>query len=613
MSNQQGMLVLGLFMVGLCVPSAMALATDGHGRDRGRADLYTHVAQEVKAYEREDARAHKQLERTRMQVESQLKKRRTDLCAYLMYLEKKYRIDLTLPDFCGVASTTVPTLTFVAVPNQVVPGATTTLTWSSTNAATCSASGGWLGAKGVSGSQVVSLSATTTYTLLCSGAGGTTTKSVVVGITSTPSTPPLVPTVDLVAASTTLTQGASTTLSWVTTHAESCVAGGGWSGARATTGTQSITPSATTTYTLTCANAAGTATTSDSVSVGVVSGFVPPPTPTVDLAVESSSITQGSSTVLTWTSTNATSCIAGNGWSGAKGVTGSESITPTATTTYAITCTNVSGTSTDSVTVGVVVPSVVPPAVPTVDLTAVPIEVGAGGTSTLSWTTTDATTCSASGAGDWTGSKGLSGSQVVTVSATTTYILVCGNGGATTTDTVQVGVVSTPAPVLGKVVVSEVVYDLDGTHGSEGDNEWIEIYNGTNASVDLGGWKLRDGVATDTIATTSPLVVPAGGYAIVVSTSSTAGFWSFAPAALVINLNSANGIGNGLADGGDVLRLLNPSNVEQDAVSWEGNTVAFTPSGITAPAGSSIARVPVTNDTDTVADWTVLATPTPGS
>ncbi len=425
--------------------------------------------------------------------------------------------------------------------------------------------------------------------------------------------PPTAPTLTFTATPTTVTLGATSTLAWSSTNATACVASVGWTGAKGLSGTQGVAPSATTTYTLACNGGGGTTT--KSVVVGVTNTPTPPPpvVPTVDLVVASSTLTQGASTTLNWTSVNATSCVAGNGWLGARATTGSEVVSPTATTTYELTCSNASATSTDSVVVGVVVPVVTPPTVPTVDLAAQPTSVSAGGTSTLSWTTTNATTCSASGAGDWTGTKGLSDSAVVTVAATTTYTLTCGNGGATTTDTVQVGVTPVPVPVLGKVVVSEVVYDLDATHGSEGDNEWVEIYNGTNASVDLAGWKVKDGVATDTIATSSPFVVPAGGYAILVSTSTTAGFWSFAPAALVINLNSNGGIGNGLADGGDVVRLLNPSNVEQDAVSWEGNTSAFTPSGITAPAGSSIARVPVTTDTDTVGDWVVLGTPTPGS
>jgi hypothetical protein len=48
---------------------------------------------------------------------------------------------------------------------------------------------------------------------------------------------------------------------------------------------------------------------------------------------------------------------------------------------------------------------------PGVTLTSSPESVPAGGTSTLSWTATDVTSCTANG--DWSGSKPLSGSQIV--------------------------------------------------------------------------------------------------------------------------------------------------------------------------------------------------------
>jgi hypothetical protein len=59
----------------------------------------------------------------------------------------------------------------------------TTLTWSSNNATTCAASGGWSGAKALSGSQVVGpLSEDTTYRLKCSGTGGNATAITTVSV-----------------------------------------------------------------------------------------------------------------------------------------------------------------------------------------------------------------------------------------------------------------------------------------------------------------------------------------------------------------------------------------------------------------------------------------------
>jgi hypothetical protein len=61
-----------------------------------------------------------------------------------------------------------------------------TLTWSSTNASSCTASGGnWTGSKAAGGgTEVIILSATTTYTLTCTGTGGVKAQSVTV--TATP-------------------------------------------------------------------------------------------------------------------------------------------------------------------------------------------------------------------------------------------------------------------------------------------------------------------------------------------------------------------------------------------------------------------------------------------
>src|SRR5512146_1984870 len=80
----------------------------------------------------------------------------------------------------------------------------------------------------------------------------------------------------------------------------------------------------------------------------------PTPAPTVSLAVDPQSVYSGSSSKLTWSSTNAVSCTASGGWSGTKAASGSESTGPLpASSTYSITCSNSSGsvTANGSVTV----------------------------------------------------------------------------------------------------------------------------------------------------------------------------------------------------------------------------------------------------------------------
>ncbi|HEX5395377.1 MAG TPA: dockerin type I domain-containing protein [Candidatus Saccharimonadales bacterium] len=85
------------------------------------------------------------------------------------------------------------------------------------------------------------------------------------------------PTVSLSANPTTITSGSSSSLSWSSTNATSCTASGAWTGSKATSGTQSVTPTATSTYTLSCTGAGGTANKSVTVTVGAVNPPPPPP------------------------------------------------------------------------------------------------------------------------------------------------------------------------------------------------------------------------------------------------------------------------------------------------------------------------------------------------
>ncbi len=65
-----------------------------------------------------------------------------------------------------------------------------TLSWSSTNTTSCTASGGWSGSKGTSGSESTgSLTSSKTFTLTCTGPGGSAVDSVTVNVSSPPTKP----------------------------------------------------------------------------------------------------------------------------------------------------------------------------------------------------------------------------------------------------------------------------------------------------------------------------------------------------------------------------------------------------------------------------------------
>ena len=68
--------------------------------------------------------------------------------------------------------TSAPVVALTANPTTLAAGGRSTLTWSSTNATSCMASGAWSGSEPTSGTQTVAPAATSAYTLTCTGANG---------------------------------------------------------------------------------------------------------------------------------------------------------------------------------------------------------------------------------------------------------------------------------------------------------------------------------------------------------------------------------------------------------------------------------------------------------
>jgi hypothetical protein len=172
----------------------------------------------------------------------------------------------------------------------------------------------------------------------------TTTESVMQGTTAA------TPVVSISATPTATTTGQVITLTWSVSDpsTSTCAASGAWSGTLATSGTQTVAAgeAGTSFYTLTCGAASGTT----SVVVST-----PPPSPSASLAFAPANINSAQTTVLSWSSANATSCTASGAWSGAKTTSGSVSITPTATGdfTYSLACTGEGGTANASAALSV--------------------------------------------------------------------------------------------------------------------------------------------------------------------------------------------------------------------------------------------------------------------
>lgn len=84
----------------------------------------------------------------------------------------------------------------------------------------------------------------------------------------------------------------------------------------------------------------------------------PQPVPTVALAFSQSRLLPGATTVLTWSSTNATSCSASGAWSGVQPASGSLSVTPASSgaQSYTLTCTSAGGSASASAPLTVTIP-----------------------------------------------------------------------------------------------------------------------------------------------------------------------------------------------------------------------------------------------------------------
>jgi len=144
------------------------------------------------------------------------------------------------------------------------------------------------------------------------------------------------------ASPTSITSGASSTLSWSTTGATSVAITPGTFTSSSASGTMSLRPSATTTYTLTATNSAGSVTATAKVTVTAA----PTPPSISSFTASPASIASGASSTLSWATTGATSIAITPGTFTSSSASGSTTVSPTATTTYTLTATNSAGSKT---------------------------------------------------------------------------------------------------------------------------------------------------------------------------------------------------------------------------------------------------------------------------
>ena len=189
--------------------------------------------------------------------------------------------------------------------------------------------------------------------------------------------------------------------------------------------------------------------------------------------------------------------------------------------------------------------------------------------------------------------------------------LAYGAGGFTDIETISSSIKSEHwTNIADHLVINEVYYDVDGSHGSEPNNEWVEIYNPTSSAVNIKDWQICDNGSCDTLVS-SDLDIPANGYAVITEDASTWGFWTVPGSAVKIVLGSP--IGGGLANTGDHLILRDDGGTEIDAMSYGTDTTQLNPACPDVVSGHSLARKPAGQDLDINSDFEDLSSPNPGT
>ena len=236
-------------------------------------------------------------------------------------------------------------------PYLASPPGSYTLSWTSTNAASCVASSAWEGALATNGSQAFQNipAGTYTYTLTCSNPAGSASDSVAVQILSNPQVSISVPEV--------LTAPASFSASWNSQNAETCSGGGRFNGLSGVGGSKEEMelPAGVYDYSMICTNAIGVSVTESKQTIVVAA-------PLVDVKVNGLdgpelALPGPASYSVSWTSANAVQCSGSGGLAGIKKTAGSlseENIPVASVLSYTMTCQNAAGESvSDSVNVEV--------------------------------------------------------------------------------------------------------------------------------------------------------------------------------------------------------------------------------------------------------------------
>lgn len=196
--------------------------------------------------------------------------------------------------------------------------------------------------------------------------------------------------------------------------------------------------------------------------------------PAIVFSADKTIISSGDTVTFTWSVINADECRATGDWSGLKNMVGSQMISSvTRDSSYTLTCDGPGGQSTLTISVSVINDT----NLPTISFLSNTTTISSGDSITLNWSISDADTCSATG--DWSGSKNMTGSQIISsVTQDSSYTLICDGPGGQSTVTVTVSVIVSSDVITGSV---------DSSYINRSKQNVIYIYKGDVTPDDYDG------------------------------------------------------------------------------------------------------------------------------
>jgi len=334
-----------------------------------------------------------------------------------------------------------PSVSISATPETINLGESSNLVWTSHDAESVSINNG-VGSVALRGTKVVTPYRTTTYTISAVNADGKSESSVTVKVVHSQT----IPVINVSADPDSIHPGQSSLLTWSTSNAYSLFVDNGIGSVPPNDYSITVQPAVTTTYMFEAIGPGGTSTASITINV------IPEP-PYVNITANPINIKPGEKSVLEWSYAHADTVriepVVGDGTQ-----MKSTEVWPSKTTTYVITASGPGGRATARVTV--IVSNEYNPLKAHIE--AYPTQIHIGESSTLTWTTNNASRI-------WIepgiGEVEPNGSIDVSPKETTTYVIHATQNGHESMDSVTINVISVLPQV--KIIAEPTTIKIDET------------------------------------------------------------------------------------------------------------------------------------------------------